>query len=107
VRLVTYKRRSYSGLFQGNTTNYFQGIPGINIEFTTVKTIGSLYLLKPFVSALQIREIIDRIVPMERDAGRLSHGEAIEQLVLNRWCISKTGPKMRVLWNSTISGQMI
>jgi len=81
---VTYKRRSYSGLFQGSTTNYFQGIPGINIEFTTVKTIGSLYLLKPFVSALQIREIIDRIVPMERDAGRLSHGEAIEQLVLNR-----------------------
>lgn len=41
-------------------------------------------MLKPFVNALCIREIIDRIVPMERDAGMLTHGEVIEQLVLNR-----------------------
>ena len=81
---MTYKRRTYSGLFQGSTTNYFQSIPGINIEIASIKTIGSLYLLKPFVSALGIRDIIDRIVPMERDAGRLTHGETIEQLVLNR-----------------------
>jgi transposase len=81
---VTYKRRTYSGLFQGSPTNYFQGIPGINIEIATIKTIGSLYMLKPFVNALCIREIIDRIVPMERDAGGLSHGQVIEQLVLNR-----------------------
>ena len=33
---------------------------------------------------LQIREIIDRIVPMERDSGGLTHGQVIEQLVLNR-----------------------
>jgi hypothetical protein len=28
--------------------------------------------------------IVDRIVPMERDSGGLTHGEVIEQLVLNR-----------------------
>jgi transposase len=81
---MTYKRRDYSGLYQGRTTNYFQNTTGVDIEIATVKTIGSLYLLKPFVDALKIREIIDRIVPMERDNSGPTHGEAIEQLVLNR-----------------------
>jgi transposase len=81
---MTYKRRDYSGLYQGRTTNYFQNTTGMDIEIATVKTIGSLYLLKPFVDALKIREIVDRIVPMERDSGGLTHGEVIEQLVLNR-----------------------
>jgi transposase len=49
-----------------------------------MKTIGSLYLLKPFTGALKIREIIDRIIPMQRDVGGLTHGQVIEQLVLNR-----------------------
>ncbi|AFV10853.1 transposase-like protein [Thermacetogenium phaeum DSM 12270] len=49
-----------------------------------MKFIGSLYLLKPFINSLVIREIVDRIVPMERDDGGLSHGQMIEQLVLNR-----------------------
>jgi hypothetical protein len=40
----------------------------VDIEVATVKTIGSLYLLRPFVDALKIREIVDRIVPMERAA---------------------------------------
>jgi transposase len=81
---VPYKRRTYSGLYQGSPVNPFQKIPGIDIEIVTVKTIGSIYLLKPFTNALQIREIIDRIVPMERDSGGLTHGEVVEQLVLNR-----------------------
>ena len=81
---MAYKRRTYSGLFQGSPVNPFQGVPGIDIEIATIKTIGSLYLLKPFVNALQIREIIDRIVPMQRDVGGITHGEVIEQLVLNR-----------------------
>lgn len=81
---VTYKRRIYSGLFQGSPVNPFQGVPGIDIEIVTIKTIGSLYLLKPFMNALQIREIIDRIVPMQCDVGGLTHGQVIEQLVLNR-----------------------
>jgi transposase len=81
---MPYKRRSYSGLFQGSPVSPFQGVPGVNIEIVTMKTIGSLYLLKPFTNALQIREIIDRIVPMERDSGGLTHGQVIEQLVLNR-----------------------
>jgi len=81
---MTYKRRNYSGLYQGHTTNYFQNSQDVDIDIATVKTIGSLYLLKPFVDALKIREIIDRIAPMERDNGGLTHGEVIEQLVLNR-----------------------
>lgn len=81
---MTHRRRTFSGLFQGSPVSPFQGVPGIDIEIVTMKTIGSLYLLKPFVEALGIREIIDRIVPMERDTGGLSHGQVIEQLVLNR-----------------------
>ncbi len=81
---MPYKRRTYSGLYQGRTTNYFQNTTGVDIEIATVKTIGSLYLLKQFVYALKIREIIDRIAPMERDNSGPTHGEAIEQLVLNR-----------------------
>jgi transposase len=81
---MTYKRRTYSGLFRGSPVNPFQGVPGIDIEIATIKTIGSLYLLKPFTNALQIREIVDRIVPMQRDVGGITHGQVIEQLVLNR-----------------------
>lgn len=81
---MTYKQRGYSGLYQGHTTNYFQNSAGVDIDIATVKTIGSLYLLKPFVEALKVRDIVDRIVPMERDNGGLTHGEVIEQLVLNR-----------------------
>ena len=82
---MPYKRRTYSGLYQGSPVGTFQGVPGINIELVTMKTIGSIYLLKPFLYALKIREIIDLIVPMERnhDDG-LTHGQVIEQLVLNR-----------------------
>jgi hypothetical protein len=61
-----------------------QQIPGVDIEIVTMKTIGSLYLLKPFTGAFKIREIIDRIIPMQRDVGGLTHGQVIEQLVLNR-----------------------
>ncbi len=50
----------------GHMTNYFQNSPGADIEVATVKTIGSLCLLKPFVEALKIREIVDRIILMER-----------------------------------------
>jgi hypothetical protein len=82
--LLTYKRRNYTGLFHGSPTNYFQGIPGVNIGIATIKTIGSLYMLKPFVNVLCIRGIIDRIVPMQRDVAGLTHGQVIEQLVLNR-----------------------
>lgn len=78
------RRRSYSGLFQGSPVSPFQKVPGIDIEIVTMKTIGSLYLLKPFTGALKIREIIDRIIPMQRDVGGLTHGQVIEQLVLNR-----------------------
>ncbi len=81
---MTYRRRTYSGLFQGNPVSPFQGIPGIDIEIVTMKTIGSLYLLKPFTNALRIREIVDQLAPMERDVGGLTHGQVIEQLVLNR-----------------------
>jgi hypothetical protein len=82
---MTYRRRTYSGLFQGSPVSPFQGVPGIDIEIVTMETIGSLYLLKPFVEALKIRDIIDRIVPMERDTGSIIHGQVIEQLVLNRF----------------------
>lgn len=79
------RRRSYSGLFQGSPVGPFQqNVPGVDIEIVTMKTIGSLYLLKPFIEALKIREIIDRIIPMQRDTGGLTHGQVIEQLVLNR-----------------------
>jgi len=82
---VPYKRKTtYSGLFQGSRVNPFQSIPGIDINIDSTKFIGSLYLLKPFINSLGIREIVDRIVPMERDVGGLSHGQVIEQLVLNR-----------------------
>lgn len=82
---MSYKRRNYSGLFQGKPVNRFQGIPGININIDTIKTIGSLYLLGPFLRALGVRDIVDRIVPMERNIeGGLTHGQVIEQLVLNR-----------------------
>jgi len=50
-----------------------------------MKTIGSLYLLGPFLQTLGIREIVDRILPMELNVkGGLTHGQVIEQLVLNR-----------------------
>ena len=49
---MTYKRKSYSGLFQGSPVSPFQGVPGVDIEIVTMKTIGSLYLLKPFTNAL-------------------------------------------------------
>ncbi len=79
------RRRSYSGLFQGSPVGPFQQqIPGVDIEIVTTKTIGSLYLLKPFTGALKIQEIIDRIVPMQRYSNGLTHGQVIEQLVLNR-----------------------
>lgn len=78
------KKTTYSGLFQGSPVNPFQSIPGIDISIDSTKFIGSLYLLKPFINSLVIREIVDRIVPMERDDGGLSHGQMIEQLVLNR-----------------------
>ncbi|AFV12123.1 hypothetical protein Tph_c19270 [Thermacetogenium phaeum DSM 12270] len=82
---MSYKRRNYSGLFQGKPVNRFQSIPGININIDTMKTIGSLYLLGPFLRALGVRDIVDRIVPMERNVERgLTHGQVIEQLVLNR-----------------------
>ena len=78
---MSYKRRNYSGLFQGKPVNRFQGIPGININIDTMKTIGSLYLLGPFLQALGIREIVDRIVPMERNVeGWLTHGQ-----VMSNW----------------------
>jgi hypothetical protein len=37
---MTYKRRGYSGLYQGHTTNYFQNTTGVDIEVATVKTIN-------------------------------------------------------------------
>ncbi|HHW39664.1 MAG TPA: IS1634 family transposase [Syntrophomonadaceae bacterium] len=46
--------------------------------------IKMIDLLKPFINSLGIWEIVDRIVPMERNVGGLSHGQVIEQLVLNR-----------------------
>ena len=81
---MTYRKRTYTGLFQGSPVNRFQAMPGVSIDINTVKTIGSIYLLKPFLKALGIGEIVDRIAPMERDVGGLTHGQVIEQLVLNR-----------------------
>ena len=68
-------------MFQGKPASRFQGIPGININIDAMKTIGSLYLLGPFLQALGIREIVDRIVPMERNVeGWLTHGQ-----VMSNW----------------------
>jgi len=50
----------------------------------SIKVIGSLYLLKPFLEAIGVREVVDQIVPMQRDVDDLTHGEVLEQLVINR-----------------------
>jgi hypothetical protein len=48
------------------------------------KVIGSLYLLKPLLEKLSIREAVDGVVLMQRDVGGLTHGQVLEQLIINR-----------------------
>lgn len=45
----------------------FRESPSTVFNIDTMKAIGSLYLLGPFLQALGIRDIVDRIVPMERN----------------------------------------
>jgi transposase len=56
-----------------------QVVPGL------AHVVGSLALLRPLLSAMGIRALVDRLVPMqrERDDG-ISHGQVVETLIANR-----------------------
>lgn len=36
------------------------------------------------LARIGIREAVDRVIPMQRDVGGLTHGQVIEQLIINR-----------------------
>jgi hypothetical protein len=48
-----------------------------------VKEIGSLVLLKAMAERMNIRGLIDALIPMERERG-LTHGQVFEACVINR-----------------------
>ena len=56
-----------------------QVVPGV------AHIIGNLALLRPLLAAMGIKDLVDRLVPMqrERDDG-VSHGDVVEVLVANR-----------------------
>jgi transposase len=71
--------------------SYFNGRPFgsspslLDIRLDETKVIGSLYLLKPLLEKLGLRESVDTVIPMQRDiAGGLTHGQVLEQLIINR-----------------------
>jgi len=56
-----------------------QVVPGL------AHVVGSLALLRPLLSAMGVRSIADRLVPMQREReGSISHGQVIETLIANR-----------------------
>jgi hypothetical protein len=55
-----------------------------DIRLDEIKVIGSIYLLKPLLEKLGVREAIDKVILMQRDVGGLTHGQVIEQLIINR-----------------------
>ena len=55
------------------------------IRGTVLRLLGSIALVKPLTDRLDVREIVDKYAPMERERGDgLTHGQVIEALVANR-----------------------
>lgn len=55
------------------------------IRRTVVRPMGSIALVKPVTDRLNVREIVDKYIPMERNReDGLTHGQVIEALVANR-----------------------
>jgi len=77
------QRRTKRSYFNGRPFGSSPSLPDIRLDET--KVIGSLYLLKPLLEKLGLREAVDVVVPMQRDiAGGLTHGQVLEQLIINR-----------------------
>ncbi len=54
-------------------------------RFKIEKLLGSLYLARPLLERMQIKSIIDNIVPERKDNGQiLTTGQVTEVLVANR-----------------------
>ncbi len=75
-------RKTKPSYFNGRPFRNSPSLPDIRLD--EAKVIGSLYLLKPLLEKLGIREAVDRVVPMQRDVGGLTHGQVLEQLIINR-----------------------
>ena len=67
-------------------------VPGIRSVVT--KALGSVYLLSRLLEALGIDRVVDEYAPMGRDSGKLTHGDVIRFLVMNR--LSSPRPMYRV-----------
>ena len=75
-------RKIKSSHYDGRPFGKSSDLPDIRLD--EIKVIGSLYLLKPLLERIGIREAVDRVIPMQRDVGGLTHGQIIEQLIINR-----------------------
>ncbi len=75
-------RNTKSGYHDGRPFGRSSDLPDIRLD--EIKVIGSLYLLKPLLEKIGVREAIDRVIPLQRDVGGLTHGQVIEQLIINR-----------------------
>jgi hypothetical protein len=79
---MTSYRKTKPGNFNGRPFLNSSSLPDIKIE--TIKALGSIYLLNPSLKQSASKEIVDKIIPMQRDVGGLSHGQVMEQLIINR-----------------------
>ncbi len=75
--------------YRGNNSYPFKA--GFNpkpkkvFRFKTEKILGSLYLTRPLLERMQIKAIIDKIIPERKENGQIvTTGEASEILVANR-----------------------
>jgi transposase len=69
----------------------------MEIVSTQTFNVGPLVLLKPILSKLHIREVIDRYLPMRHHWNNgVSHGEILEALVLNR--LMSPRPLYHIQW---------
>jgi transposase len=77
------QRRTKHTYFNGRPFGKSSSLPDIRLDET--KVIGSLYLFKPLLEKLGLKEAVDTVVPMQRDiAGGITHGQVLEQLIINR-----------------------
>jgi hypothetical protein len=76
-----------------------QAIPQVpwqapGIQSVVTKALGSVYILSQLLEALGIGRVVDEYAPMGRDSGKLTRGDIIRFLVMNR--LSSPRPIYRV-----------
>ncbi len=64
--------------------HFTQKVNAIGTHQRVVKTLGSLALLKAMAEEMNLRGIIDTLVPWHGPKASATHGEVLEALVLNR-----------------------